>query len=270
MLSTLFLMGIASPAGATTYAYFPPEIVWDPQPCGAVSMFDDQGDEPKAPGEIDIVGDKKHPAAYFVDGDGSFFLRMRLDEDPSGKVGPLESLVWAVMFDTDNVPSSFEAAVRYDGATSMASAYTNLTMDTPSDFREAPDEPAVATQGFGKTLRVITAPGSSFGGDPDYFLDIRMPWPFLAQVGVTSFPPDSLVIGTSNQLTGRLDGDIVCEMGPGPGETGDTGAPGPTGDTGSAADFLLEGGGGCSTLPAAYWAPWLVVGLALVGARIRR
>jgi len=255
VLSILLLSG--GPASAVDYDSFPPDEAWEPLICGSAPMFDPQGDQPDAPFGRDLVGDDPRAVGFVARGDLALFVRMRLDRDPAAKQA-LEPSTWAVLFDTDGDPASYEATVRLDGASDTARLFANAAMETPGDLREAPDEPALGSWSLAPTVRTVPASDSNFGDDADTFLDVRLLWADLAPAGIAKKSgPDTITLGTSSQAEGPLDGDLVCRA-PGGGAGGDTGEL-----------ALLKGAGGCATAPAAPLG-WLVLLAPLCIAGLRR
>jgi hypothetical protein len=60
--------------------------------------------------------------------------------------------------------------------------------------------------------RSSAAPGSSYGGDQDYFLDFAVPWSTLSPLGLTAVTPIELWAGTSSSAN-ALNGDLACHDG---------------------------------------------------------
>jgi len=110
------------------------------------------------------------------------------------------------------------------------------------------------------------------GGNPDFFVDIAVPWATLAPLGLDRATPIHVWAGSSS-VANALDGDLACHDG-GTGKPRlDTASSDPTTgdparDTGANGSLRLEGGGGCQ----AGGSPGLgaALALALLGVRRRR
>jgi MYXO-CTERM domain-containing protein len=208
------------------------------------------------------------------------YLRMRLDKDPAPG-GVVRPFTWGMQFDLDGVLSTYELMVAVSGVAGPAgtvAVYRNTVTTLPNDPNDPADLPVAATpSAFAMTARSITAPGSTNGGNADFFLDFAVPWSVLVPLGLNHDTPTYVWAATSGAAS-NLDGDVACHDGAsGPAQL-TTIAPDPTtGDPaqdpgtlpgGPGGTGRLEGGGGCTA--AGTGSPVTALGLALLALRRRR
>ena len=193
---------------ASAFAW-PTDSQWIPLLKGGAVLQDDEGD---ANGERNVVpNDGSSPAAYLFN-DGTYLnYRIRLDDDPSGTGGQglLRPYGWGFEIDIDQNPDDYEWLVMCDGISSpevitLGENTDKTGIGDPSDRAEN----IVASYPLSGNYRIIQAPTNT-NGDPDYFLDFRLPYDvFKAQTGITDNTLIRYFIGTSNQAT-TLSADLV-------------------------------------------------------------
>ncbi len=271
----VFPTGLISALAATAAhaATFPGDAAYLPLRCGGAVMTDPRGDVASAPGDRDLVGDPAAPAGLRA-GDAQFlYLRIRVDQDPAPG-GTLLPHAWGMAFDLDGDRRTYELLITVDGSAAPAAAvavFTNRTSTLIDDPADPADTPAAATFALATNARTVTA-GSMTGGDPDFFVDIAVPWSTLASLGLGRDTRTYVWAGSSS-VASALDGDLACNDGTGGAArldaTGSDPTTGdPTQDTGAEGGLRLEGGSGCQAggslgLPAA-------LALAVLGVRRRR
>jgi uncharacterized protein (TIGR03382 family) len=268
----IVLCCVGIPATAAAQAAFPRDADWLPLRCGRAPMSDRLGDQPGAIAERDIVGDAAVPAGLRASDATYLYLRMRLEDDPAPG-GALRPAAWGMQFDLDGDLADYELMVLVDGITGGAGTvglFRNTTTTLRNDPNDPADAPAVATYPLAMNARSITAPGSSFGTGPDFFLDFAVPWSALAPLGLDRDTPTFVWAGTSTS-TNSLDADLACHDGAGGPAILDGAASDPT--TGDPAldpggTGRLEGGGGCAA--AGSGSPAGALGLLGLLARRRR
>ena len=233
-------------------ATFPGDASYVPLRCAGEVMTDPQGDQPPALLERDLVGDTIAPTGLRA-GDAQFlYLRIRVDQDaaPGGAVRPF---AWGMEFDLDGNRSTYELLIAVDGIGSPSgtvSIFTNRATTLANDPADPADLPAAATSAFVDAARTVGA-GTTIGGNPDFFVDIAVPWATLAPLGLDRDTRTYVWAGSSS-VASALDGDLACHDG----RTGgmprlDATASDPTtGDptrdaTGGPGGLRLEGGSGC-------------------------
>jgi hypothetical protein len=244
----------AAPARAAT---FPADAAYVPLRCGGVVMFDPLGDVPSSPDDRDVVGDATAPAGLRASDAQFLYLRLRVNADPAPPpAGTLHPYAWGMAFDLDGDRTTYELLITVDGiaaATGTVSVFTNKTITLPNAPADPADLPAAATLPFADAARTATA-GTSTGGNPDFFVDIAVPWTTLAPLGLGRGTRTYVWAGTSSTAS-ALDGDLACHDGTGGAPRLDATASDPTtgdpaqdpggGGGGGDGSLRLEGGGGC-------------------------
>lgn len=164
----------------------------------------------------DIVGDSTHASAYsYTDGDYLYY-RVRLDEDPTQSDG-LQAFGWGFIIDTDQDVSDYEWMVMIDGITDeiyIAQNTVQGAIGDPSDKAELvvwqEDLNNDAVLGNFKITTTTDGPAGGFDGDPDYFLDFRLPFDTFTNItGIDSNDPIRYFIGSSNSAQ-TLSTDLVA------------------------------------------------------------
>ena len=207
---------LVAPSIASAQAW-PADHEWRVLFCGDGPSSDPRGDHGPLDAELDVVGDASRPALYLaVDGEHAFF-RMRVDAEPTTGTD-LHPYGWAVEIDTDGDRRTYELLGLVDGlvepdAVVLARNTTQSRLDDPAD----PAEVTVASYEGATHSRAVLAEGpfaSSFGGDPDFFVDWALPLDELAAEGVS--PASSLVFALGTSLTTlAIDADLACHDGRG-------------------------------------------------------
>jgi hypothetical protein len=247
-ISLALALALAATAHAAT---FPGDAAYVPLRCGGGVMTDARGDVASAPGDRDLVGNTAAPAGLRA-GDAQFlYLRIRVDQDPAPG-GTLLPHAWGMAFDLDGDRRTYELLITVDGIAAPAgtvSVFTNRVSTLINDPADPADTPAAAMFGFATNARTVTA-GTTIGGDPDFFVDIAVPWATLTPLGLGRDTRTYVWAGSSS-VASALDGDLACHDGSGGGKPGldatgsDPTTGDPTQDTGSDGSLRLEGGGGC-------------------------
>jgi len=254
----IMLCCVVLPATASAQVVFPPDVAWTALRCNRAPMSDGFQDQTGAFDERDIVGNPTAPAGLRAADATYLYLRMRLDKDPAPG-GAVRPFAWGMEFDLDGDLTNYELMVAVDGIAGTAgtvSLFHNTTTTMPNDPNDPADQPAAATFPIAMNARSITASGSNYGGNADFFLDFAVPWSELMRLGLDRTTVTYVWAGTSSSAT-SLDGDIACHDGQsGParldGTASDqtTGAPAPppapAPGTGPGGTEQLEGGGGCT------------------------
>jgi len=249
---------VVLPATASAQVVFPPDAAWTALRCNRAPMSDGFQDQAGAFDERDLVGNPAAAAGLRASDATYLYLRMRLDKDPAPG-GAVRPFAWGMQFDLDGDLTNYELMVAVDGIAGPAgivSLFRNRTTTLSNDPNDPADQPAVATYPFAMNAHSITAPGSNYGGNTDFFLDLAVPWSALVPLGLDRNTPTYVWAGTSSVAT-SLDGDIACHDGrSGParldGTASDptTGAPppppAPPPGGGPVGVEQLEGGGGCT------------------------
>jgi hypothetical protein len=194
---------------------FPPNGKWIPLPCGKLYMFDGYRDFPGAIDDLDIVGTQAQPAGFRYSDKNYLYIRLRFDKDPAPG-GALRPSAWGIEVDLDGDPTTYEALISVGGSGPAARAvrvYRNTVTTNPDSAADPADSPELTAHPFSTFARtVVTFDSSSFGGDPDYFLDFAVPWADLAPLGFAANTKVGVWAGSST-LPDRLDLDLACHDG---------------------------------------------------------
>jgi MYXO-CTERM domain-containing protein len=262
-------------AGSAGAAPFPADSAYVPFHCGGQPMNDAFADDPAFLAERDLVGDTNAPTGLHAADAQYLYLQIRLDQDPAPGAAVRPS-AWGMEFDLDGDRTTYEVLVTVDGIAGPAgtvSLFTNHTVTQPDDPSDPADTPAVKTYTFAAAARSI-ATSTTNGGNPDYFIDLALPWTDLAPLGLA---PNSrtYVWAASSSAANALNGDFACnDGGAGPptldGAASDQTTPDPARDPGTGTGGKhLEGGGGCSAGTGAGWLGALAVAMLTAGRRRR-
>ena len=247
-LIVLFVAGAAYAAPT-----FPPESAWVPLHCGAEPMTDAFADDPQFLGALDVVGDTNAPAGLHAADAQNLYLRMRLDQDPAPNA-MVKPSSWGWEFDLDGDRTTYELLILVDGiggAAGTVSVFTNHTIMTANTGADPADLPAAAMYTFANAARTLSNPATNNGGNPDFTLDVAVPWSDLQKVGL-DHGTHTYVWVASSSLQNALNGDFACEdAGSGPAtldnSASDATTADPANDTGGPTGNLhLAGGGGCA------------------------
>lgn len=288
-LAMLLALPVALTSARAGAQEFPDDPAWEPLRCRGNVMTDVLGDEPDGVTERDLVGDGDDPAGFRAADDDYFYLRLRVDGDPMTG-SELRPDAWGMAFDLDLDLQTYEVLVVADTESAQVLLYENTETLAAGDPTDPADLPEVAAYPFEDFFEVAPA-GSLFGDDPDWFVDLAVPWADLFELGLE---PASLVRAwvASSSAADRLDADFACHDRAGGGPSVDdvmsdeaVADPDATGDGGDDAgdggdadggdlpgDREIEGGGGCSAAASAgFWSPLIALaGLALLAGRRRR
>lgn len=273
-IAPISALAFALTSAAAHAATFPGDAAYVPLRCGGGVMTDPRGDVASAPGDRDLVGDPAAPAGLRAGDDTFLYLRIRVDQDPAPG-GTLLPHAWGMAFDLDGDRRTYELLITVDGIAVPAgtvSVFTNRTSTLINDPADPADTPPVVTFPFATNARTVSA-GTTIGGDPDFFVDIAVPWATLATLRLNRDTRTYVWAGSSS-VASALDGDLACNDGSaGPSRldatasdptTGD-----PTQDTGGDGSLRLEGGGGCQAGGSLGLGAALAL-LGIPGARRRR
>ena len=191
---------------------FPADSSWVPLRCGTQVMTDAYQDESGAVGERDLIGHLDaagdQPTGFRAADAQYLFLRMRLDDDPIPGGNP-RPYAWGLLVDTDGNLQDYEVQLLANGNGGTVVLYRNTQTTLLNDPTDPPDEPPVRSYPLSSHARSLRASGSSYGGNPDYFLDFAIPWQDLQLVGLSPSTPVTAWAATSSTAT-TLNGDFAC------------------------------------------------------------
>lgn len=165
-------------------------------------LQDPNGD---ANGARNVVSDATHAAAFTFNDGAYLYFRMRVDDYPLTTGGNLKQWGWGVLIDTDQNADNYEWLIMADGIRTPEGVRLeeNLVkgdLGDPSDGAEnyLAEYPVIGN--------VQAWPAdTSLNGDPDYFLDFRIPYEvFKATVGLTDDSLIRLMFGSSSSSANSL------------------------------------------------------------------
>lgn len=210
------------PAGAPVAASpspvlaVPPDASFYPYRCSATDAGDPVSDPITGGGARDIVGDDAYPAFYRAMDATDVYFRMRVSGDPRkpGSTTELQPSSWDVLIDVDGDLSTYEYMLTADGNIGVTDVqWVKNTIPQPTN----PSDPAEtvladlipATDHWAVQS---TGDGSSFGGDPDFFITLAIPRALLVDAGLDLTKPFVVWAGTNAQ-TYALNSDFGCYVG---------------------------------------------------------
>ncbi len=207
---------VLTPWVSASAQQFPVDEAYRPWPCDMGVMTDPFQDESGAIFERDLIGDVAAPTGLRAADSDFLYIRLRVDQDPAPGGNP-RPFAWGLLMDTDGDASIYEVMLVADGGDGTVSIYRN-TSGTPGDARDAPDSPAASVYAWSLRARSVTAPGSSYGDTPDYFVDCAFSWSDLAAVGIGPATPVRVWAATtsSGTATNGMTGDFACRTGGAP------------------------------------------------------
>ncbi len=211
LLASLALATLGASASAQS---FPGAEKWAPLPCAGGVMSDLRRDQPGAVDERDLVGDVGAPAGLVAADAQHLYLRLRLDRDPApgGKLAPF---AWGVALSLDRSASHYQLLLVVNGSAGKVEVYRNSAVTVADAPADPADQPAALSYPFATHGRAEAASGSSYGGDPDAFISLAVPWADLASLGLKPSTP-VLIWAGSGATASALDGDLACHDGGGP------------------------------------------------------
>lgn len=191
----LSLWTLSSPAWA-----WPAEGDWMGLEAAGASYVDDADDmvDYNAPSYLDLVGDAtaRLPVGYWFADDTDLYFRVRLDGDPSGDDFFVNEGSWVILMDLDGDLDNYEYSFAFASTGDAASliVFSNASRsggaDDPAenilwttDYSDAADAPS--------TARLLSA-GSNMSLNPDYFLDITVPWDAFEKATFGAFSTQAL------------------------------------------------------------------------------
>lgn len=203
---------VAAPAWA---ANFLPEPAWNAVDQRGSGLADVKGDGQN--NGRDIVGTTTDPAIFFATDLDTFYVRLRLDDDPRQGTA-LAPYAWGILIDTDGDLRFYEYSLQVNAKNpAQVELYQNTTKTGGAK------DPA-ETQKYVKALDLVNASATptpdlvgnyrvskantNIGGDDDFFLDFAIPLSELDKVGIKKDTPIVVWGGTSSSGH-QLDLDLA-------------------------------------------------------------
>jgi large repetitive protein len=158
---------------------FPSNLQYTAVSVGGQPYFDVVGDE--SPAYTDLVGNAQFPSFYVAYDSINVYFRLRLNSDPrNNALTAFRNTAWGVLINTSGVAGTYDWLLGVDGLAQRVC----LIQNTVKLFNSWND-PAEGTNGQGAPNFVqpivnfdyarVTPADSSFGGNPDFFLDFFIP-----------------------------------------------------------------------------------------------
>jgi MYXO-CTERM domain-containing protein len=175
-IGVLGVVGVALAFGSTRAEAFPTSpAIWQPllhlgapitDPAADPLVFDDL--------QRDIVGDAANPAVFITSDADHLFLRIRLNVSPEESASNLHgTTAWGCMIDVDGDLTAYDYLLLADGSGndffrffSNASKGTNTTDSAETELASL----------LGTYYARSSDTTSNFGGHPDKFIDLALPW----------------------------------------------------------------------------------------------
>ncbi len=157
-------------------------VVWQRLGCDSPDLIVED-----SPSAASFAGDQEHPPAFYAVDDDYLYFRYRMDSNPSGSGGFSQNAWTALM----QVPSGNRFQYQYqlslNGKDDTIEIWRNTNasdIDFSPLFRDDSEQP-LSSVPFGSLARAVSA-GTSFGGEPDWFVDFAFPVSALVANGVVS------------------------------------------------------------------------------------
>ncbi len=201
LLVSLAIWAMGAPAQAQTW---PQPSQWIPLQKSGLAIGDVRGDATGGQGERDLVGDDANPVSSIYQDATHFFFRLRLDGTPLQN-DQYQSFGWGCAIDTDGDFSSFEFLGLVDGIANpdVVQYRWNQTKSGTGDLKDVTE--VLVREWSAATHARTSLADTTFGGDPDYFLDwaiplatMRMPPPASGAPAVSEGAILRFACGTSN------------------------------------------------------------------------
>ncbi len=207
-----------APVAASTFPVLavPPDASFYPYRCSGTDAGDPVSDPITGGGARDIVGDDAYPAFYRAMDATDVYFRMRVSGDPRkpGNTTELQPSSWDVLVDVDGDLSTYEYMLTADGNLGITDVqWVENTIPEPTNPSD-PAETVLAdlTPATDHWAVQPTGDGSSFGGDPDFFITLAIPRALLVAAGLDLTKPFVAWAGTNAQ-TYALNSDFGCYVG---------------------------------------------------------
>jgi outer membrane protein OmpA-like peptidoglycan-associated protein len=181
-------------------ATFPaPATAWTPVPQAGAGISDPLADGMNNGREV--VGSSTDAAVYIYTDGVDFFVRLRVDDDPS-QGDTVRPFGWGLLIDTNNDFAAYEYSLMVDGTGNPKSVVlsqntTPGTTGDPGDKAETILNTTAVNTAAGGNLR-ITQADTSFNMTPDFFLDYSVSLAAMQAAGFTLSTPLRVVAGTSS------------------------------------------------------------------------
>jgi uncharacterized repeat protein (TIGR01451 family) len=163
-------------------------VAWTALSCDA---GDAVGDE--SPSAVDLVGDATHRAAYYAHDASFLYARFRVDGSPGGS-GGFSQYDWNLLMQVPSGnPFQYQYELSMNGKSDTVEIWANTTaqnIDFSPLFNDSAEVKLFSADASALSRHVVAGDGSSFGGNPDYFVDVAFPVATLIAEGVIAAAGD--------------------------------------------------------------------------------
>jgi uncharacterized repeat protein (TIGR01451 family) len=195
-------------------------VSWRAIGCEAADLTSDA-----SPEVVNFVGDATFPAAYYAYDATYLYFRYRMDRDPSGPGGFVQYSWTALMQVPSGNPFQYQYQLSLEGQTDSIELWQNTNAQDIDFSPLFHDDSEVLLfsqpyqQANGSTVNTSPlarglAAGSSFGNEPDYFIDFAIPVSVLLAQGAITDAADlaqlSFFPATSTNANNYNKGYLNC------------------------------------------------------------
>ncbi|MEZ4264411.1 MAG: hypothetical protein R3B36_35405 [Polyangiaceae bacterium] len=172
------------------------------------------GDGVDGGNEDDVVGDGTHGAAFVWSDATYLYFRVRVDAKPTLNNGTFRNSGWGCAVDTNGTLSNYEFLAELNGTVANGPGNAadavqwrhNTVQTVGAENATEPAETVVGEWARATHARALVAPGSNFGGDEDWFVDLAIPWATIRTGGngapaVAAGTPMRFICGVSSNGT---------------------------------------------------------------------
>jgi outer membrane protein OmpA-like peptidoglycan-associated protein len=206
-------------------AAWPADADWVPFQHGGVDLYDVSGDhdpdrdgdgvdgDEGADGSVDLVGDATlaAPVAYWYADDTTFYLRMRVNEDPLLTPTSFRASAWAFLLDTDADPTTYEYQLGVTGPGGILELNENTADTGLGPYDPVEDFPTAWVSPLSSGLARVTDAGTDIDSAPDWYIDIQYDRATLDAITGNALDGTFGVVIITEHLPGlvSLDNDIA-------------------------------------------------------------
>ncbi|WP_303984580.1 carboxypeptidase regulatory-like domain-containing protein, partial [Niallia circulans] len=180
---------------------FPSNNQFTPFIINGSPVFDVVGDE--SPTDTDLVGNSIFPAGFFAYDGTNIYFRLRLNSDPrNSKLTAFDNFAWGVLINTSGTPGTYDWLFNVNGLRNNINLIQNTTKLVNS-WNDPAEGLGGGTPNFTQAITNfdfarVTVADSTFGGNPDYFLDWFLPAStFFSVLGINENSPIRALVFTS-------------------------------------------------------------------------
>jgi hypothetical protein len=153
--------------------------------------------------ETDVVGDVSNPAVFIWSDNSDLYLRIRVNDKPTNAGNAFKADQWGCFIDTNGVLTNYEYFALLDGIANSVDWRYNAVQSVGANVPNEPAEVLVGSAATSTNARTVDAMAAvPFSGNPDWFVDIAIPWTTIRAGGngapaVLAGAPMRFACGTS-------------------------------------------------------------------------